>query len=97
MARCPIARVEVVSGQSRPRRPSAGGSFEGETDAKRARCLGRNARCVVSDALVNFGPEPTADELYVAESYSAVSSGLKYDLKLLGKYFSQILGFMPKP
>jgi lipopolysaccharide/colanic/teichoic acid biosynthesis glycosyltransferase len=52
---------------------------------------------IVSDALVNFGPELTEDELYVAETFYAVSSGLKYDLKLLGRYFGQILGLVPKP
>jgi len=52
---------------------------------------------IVSDAHINFGPEPTEDELYVAETFYAVSSGLKYDLKLLGKYFGQILGLVPKP
>jgi len=46
---------------------------------------------------VNFGPEPTEDELYVAETFYAVSSDLKYDIKLLGKYFGQILGLFPKP
>jgi len=51
---------------------------------------------IVSDAHVNFGPQPTADELYVAETFYAVSSGLKYDLKLLGKYFGQVLGLVPK-
>ena len=39
---------------------------------------------IVSDAHVNFGPQPTEDELYVAESFYAVSSGLKYDLNSWG-------------
>ena len=52
---------------------------------------------IISDAYVNFGPQPTKDELYVAETFYAVSSGLKYDLKLLGKYFGQILGLVLKP
>lgn len=51
---------------------------------------------IVSDAHINFGPEPTADELYVSETFYAVSSGLAYDLKLLGKYFGQLLGLVPK-
>lgn len=51
---------------------------------------------IVSDALVNFGPRPTPDELYVSETFYAVSAGLTYDLKLLSKYFGQILGLVPK-
>lgn len=52
---------------------------------------------IISEALVNFGPEPTQDELYAAETFYAVSAGLKYDLKTLAKYFGQVLGMVPKP
>ena len=52
---------------------------------------------VVSESLVNFGPRATRDDMYSAEAVYAVSSGLKYDLKLLAKYFGQILGLGPLP
>ena len=52
---------------------------------------------VVTETLVNFGPRATRDDMYSAEAVYAVSSGLKYDLKLLAKYFGQILGLGPLP
>ena len=52
---------------------------------------------VVTETLVNFGPRATRDDMYSAEAVYAVSCGLKYDLKLLAKYFGQILGLGPLP
>jgi hypothetical protein len=52
---------------------------------------------IVTEALVNFGTHPTEDELYSAEAFCCVSSGWKYDLKLLAKYFGQLLGLIPLP
>ena len=52
---------------------------------------------IVTETLVNFGPQATADEMYSAEAFYSVSSGLKYDLRILMKYFGQILGLVPRP
>ncbi|MDM8536486.1 sugar transferase [Desulfobacterales bacterium HSG17] len=52
---------------------------------------------LISEALVNFGPEPDEDELFSAETFYSVSAGLKYDLKILVKYLGQITGFVPLP
>lgn len=52
---------------------------------------------IVTEALVNFGAEPTQDELYSAETLYTVSAGLKYDCKILVKYFAQIIGISPSP
>jgi lipopolysaccharide/colanic/teichoic acid biosynthesis glycosyltransferase len=52
---------------------------------------------IVTEALVNFGIDPTEDEIYSAEAFYCVSSGWKYDLKLLAKYFGQLLGLVPLP
>jgi len=35
--------------------------------------------------------------MYSAEAVYSVSSGLKHDLKILMKYFGQILGLVPGP
>jgi NDP-sugar pyrophosphorylase family protein len=52
---------------------------------------------IVTEARVNFGAHPTEEEIYSAEAFYCVSSGWKYDLKLLAKYFGQILGLVPLP
>jgi lipopolysaccharide/colanic/teichoic acid biosynthesis glycosyltransferase len=52
---------------------------------------------VVTETLVNFGAHATADEMYSAEAVYSVSSGLRYDLKILMKYFGQVLGLVPLP
>lgn len=50
---------------------------------------------VVTEALINFGPLPTDDEFYSAETIYSVSADWKYDLKILAKYFGQVLGLLP--
>lgn len=52
---------------------------------------------IVSEALVNFGPGLTRDELYAAETYYTVSACLKYDLKLMVKYIGLVSGLLPRP
>lgn len=52
---------------------------------------------IITEALVTFGARPTEDEQYSAEAFYSVLSGVRYDLKLLGKYLAQILGLRPKP
>jgi NDP-sugar pyrophosphorylase family protein len=52
---------------------------------------------IVTEARVNFGAHPTEDEIYSAEAFYCVSSGWKYDLKLLARYFGQLLGLVPLP
>jgi lipopolysaccharide/colanic/teichoic acid biosynthesis glycosyltransferase len=52
---------------------------------------------IVTEAMVNFGPQATTDDMYSAEAVYSVSSGLKHDLKILMKYFGQILGLVPLP
>jgi NDP-sugar pyrophosphorylase family protein len=52
---------------------------------------------IITEALVTFGPRPTEDEQYSAETFYSVLSGIRYDLKLLGKFFAQLLGLRPKP
>jgi len=52
---------------------------------------------IVTEALVNFGPVTTEDELYSAETIYAVSAGWKYDFVIFAKYFGQILGVLPLP
>ena len=52
---------------------------------------------IVTETLVNFGTHPAEDEIYSAEAFYCVSSGWKYDLKLLAKYFGQLLGLVPLP
>jgi NDP-sugar pyrophosphorylase family protein len=52
---------------------------------------------IVTETLVNFGPRASRDEMYSAEAVYSVSSGLRHDLKILMKYFGQILGLMPLP
>ena len=52
---------------------------------------------IVTEAMVNFGPQATRDDMYSAVAVYSVSSGLKHDLKILMKYFGQILGLMPQP
>ena len=52
---------------------------------------------IVTEAMVNFGPQATRDEMYSAVAVYSVSSGLKHDLKILMKYFGQILGLVPAP
>jgi hypothetical protein len=52
---------------------------------------------IVTETLVNFGPRATRDEMYSAEAVYSVSSGLRHDLKILMKYFGQILGVVPLP
>jgi lipopolysaccharide/colanic/teichoic acid biosynthesis glycosyltransferase len=52
---------------------------------------------IVTEAVVNFGENPTQDELYAAETFYAVSAGLMYDLRLLGKYLGQLIGLVPLP
>jgi lipopolysaccharide/colanic/teichoic acid biosynthesis glycosyltransferase len=52
---------------------------------------------IVTEAIVNFGPQATRDEMYSAEAVYSVSAGLIHDLKVLLKYFGQILGLVPAP
>jgi NDP-sugar pyrophosphorylase family protein len=52
---------------------------------------------IVTEARVNFGVRPTEDEIYSAEAFYCVSAGWKYDLKLLARYFGQLLGLAPLP
>ncbi len=52
---------------------------------------------IVTESMVNFGPLATRDEMYSAEAVYSVSSGLRHDLKILMKYFGQILGLGPAP
>ena len=50
---------------------------------------------VVTETLVNFGIQATHDDMYSAEAVYSVSSGLRHDLRLLARYFGQILGLVP--
>ena len=51
---------------------------------------------VVSEAYVNYGDAPTEDELYAAEVFYSVSSGVGHDFKLLFGYLSRVLkAFVP--
>ena len=43
---------------------------------------------IITEAMVVYGPEPTLDELYSAEAFYAVSSGLRHDGKLFCAYFA---------
>ncbi len=52
---------------------------------------------LISEALVYFGANPSQDELRAAETFYAVSASWKYDLKLLAKYFGQLVYLWPKP
>ena len=52
---------------------------------------------IVTEAMVNFGPHASADDMYSAEAVYSVSAGLKHDVKVLMKYFGQILGLLPLP
>ena len=52
---------------------------------------------LISEALVYFGANPSEDELRVAETFYSVSASWKYDLKLLAKYFGQLVYLWPKP
>ncbi len=52
---------------------------------------------LISEALVYFGANPSQDELRVAETFYSVSASWKYDLKLLAKYFGQLVYLWPKP
>ena len=52
---------------------------------------------LISEALVYFGVNPSEDELRVAETFYSVSASWKYDLKLLAKYFGQLVYLWPKP
>ncbi len=55
----------------------------------------RSKAGIVTEADVNFGPNLTVDELYSAEAMYTVSKSLRYDLKLLVKYFFKIPGIFP--
>lgn len=52
---------------------------------------------IVTEAMVNFGPAPTEDDLYSAETIYSVSADWKYDLAILGRYFGQLFGLRAKP
>jgi NDP-sugar pyrophosphorylase family protein len=52
---------------------------------------------IVTETMVNFGNHATPDDMYSAEAVYSVSSGLKHDVKILMKYFGQILGLVPLP
>jgi len=52
---------------------------------------------VITEALVNFGEKPDEDELFSAEAFYSVSTGLRYDFRILVKYLGQITGFVPLP
>ena len=52
---------------------------------------------LITEALVNFGSMPNADELFSAEAFYTVSAGPMYDLKILGRYLGQVVGLLPKP
>ncbi len=51
---------------------------------------------LVSEAYINYGDAPTEDELYTAEAFYSVASGIGHDLKLLFTYLGRIFyGFPP--
>ena len=52
---------------------------------------------LITEAMLHFGPYPSDDEYYAAETVYTVSSGFFYDLKLLLKYLSQLCGISPRP
>jgi len=52
---------------------------------------------LITEAMLHFGPCPDKDELYAAETVYTVSSGFRYDLKLLLKYVGQLFGIVPRP
>ncbi len=52
---------------------------------------------LISETLVYFGANPSQDELRAAETFYSVSASFKYDLKLLAKYFGQLVYLWPKP
>ena len=52
---------------------------------------------LITEAMLNFGPSSTEDERYAAETFYTISAGFRYDLKLLLKYASQLLGITQKP
>ncbi|BCS95205.1 hypothetical protein DSLASN_08370 [Desulfoluna limicola] len=52
---------------------------------------------LITEAMLHFGAYPSEDELYAAETFYTVSSGLRYDLKLLFKYAGQLCGIAPRP
>ena len=46
---------------------------------------------VVSEAYVNYGDTPSEDELYAAEVFYSVTSGIGHDFKLLFGYLGRVL------
>ena len=46
---------------------------------------------IINEAYLQFGIDPTTDESYSAEAFYAVTAGLKWDLKLILRYFSALL------
>jgi carbonic anhydrase/acetyltransferase-like protein (isoleucine patch superfamily) len=52
---------------------------------------------LITEAMLHFGAYPDEDELYAAETFYTVSSGFRYDLKLLLKYMGQLIGIVPRP
>ncbi len=51
---------------------------------------------VITEALVQYGPNPSADDLYSAEVFYSVRHGLGHDLRLLLRYLGQVLGLSPQ-
>jgi len=53
---------------------------------------------IVSEAYVNYGDTPSEDELYAAEAFYSVTSGIGHDFKLLFGYLGRVLkAFAPSP
>jgi lipopolysaccharide/colanic/teichoic acid biosynthesis glycosyltransferase len=46
---------------------------------------------IVTEASARFASVPTVEEAYIAEAFYVVSSGLKYDLRLLTRYLARSL------
>ena len=53
--------------------------------------------CGAGEASVYFGSNPSQDQLRAAETFYSVSASWKYDLKLMAKYFGQLVYLWPKP
>lgn len=48
---------------------------------------------LISEAQVNFGAAATRDQIYSADAVYSVSHGVVYDLRLIGRYMLQLLGW----
>jgi hypothetical protein len=52
---------------------------------------------IITEAQVNYGFNPTRDELYSAETYYTVKASVWYDLKIAARYVGQLFGIIPRP